>query len=141
MTNWDQRLLSLAQHIATWSKDPSTKVGAVIVDQDRRIVSCGYNGVPRGVQEAASREDKLLRTIHAEANALHFASNVTGCTLYVTAQPCAHCAGHIIQRGIARVVCFKPSEDYMQRWYDSLWQGVIMFEEAKVKIDIFRNNI
>lgn len=105
---WDKRFLSLAQHIAQWSKDPSTKVGAVIVDQNRRIVSTGYNGYPKGVSDTIDtdeREIKYKKVIHAEKNAILFAKqDLTGCTLYVTHHPCSQCAGYILQSGISHVV-------------------------------------
>ena len=107
MADWHKRFLTLAEHIAGWSKDPSTKVGAVIVDQQRRIVSTGYNGFPQGVVDNPQlpRERKLMRTLHAEANAILFAKrDLSGCTIYVTHHPCAHCAAMIIQAGIKRVV-------------------------------------
>jgi len=74
MSKWDSRFMDLARLVASWSKDPSTQVGAVIVDQDKRIVSTGFNGFPRCVNDSpVDREVKLLRTIHAEENALLFA--------------------------------------------------------------------
>ena len=94
MTDWHTRFMGLAHHVALWSKDESTKVGAVIVDKDNRIVSLGYNGPPRGVSdEHINREIKLLRTLHAEENAILFArGNADGNILYITHHPCAHCA-------------------------------------------------
>lgn len=135
MSKWDDRFMEMAYLVSTWSKDPSTKVGAVIVDKDRRVISCGYNGAPKGVLEPSgfSREEKLNRTIHAEANALHFAGDVRGCTVYVTAAPCAHCAGHMIQRGITKVVYPKPNGEYSDRWKESLKDADLMFLEAGVK--------
>lgn len=77
MSKWDHRFLELAELVGSWSKDPSTQVGAVIVDIDNRIVSTGFNGFPRGCLDHADtlgdRDRKLLRTIHAEDNALLFA--------------------------------------------------------------------
>ena len=70
---WDRRFIELALHVATWSKDPSSKVGAVIVDEHRRVVSVGFNGFPAGVSdEEVPRERKLLRVVHAEMNACVF---------------------------------------------------------------------
>lgn len=73
-TNWDIRFLELASHVSTWSKDPNTKVGAVIANENRQVLSLGYNGFPRGVEDKKSRyEDratKLLFVAHAERNAL-----------------------------------------------------------------------
>lgn len=136
---WDDRFLALAEHVALWSKDPSTKVGAVIVDEKKRVVSLGYNGVPRGVKEVAEgdRDRKLLRTIHAEENALHFANkDVEGCTLYVSMPPCAKCSAQMIQRGIKRVVYRYGSKEFYDRWANSVWEGIDMFEEAGVIVSI-----
>lgn len=135
MTNWHERFLTLAEHIAGWSKDPSTKVGAVIVDQQRRIVSTGYNGFPQGAKDSPTmvRDRKLLRTLHAEANAILFAKrDLTGCTIYVTHHPCAHCAAMIIQAGITtvkfRITKFGP-DDY---WNASMYEAQLMMGEAGV---------
>lgn len=116
MTDWDQRFLDLAEHVGNWSKDPRTKVGAVIVDEKKRVVSVGYNGFPRGVDDLASRyEDrptKHLFVAHAERNALDNAPlMVDECTLYVPLVPCNECAKSIIQKGITRVVSYVPERD------------------------------
>lgn len=116
MTKWDLRFLELADHIAQWSKDPRTKVGAVIVDEKKRVVSVGYNGFPRGVDDSVDRyEDrptKHLFVAHAERNALDNAPlMVDGCTIYVPLKPCVECAKSIIQKGITRVVSYKPDRD------------------------------
>ena len=102
MSKWDRRMLGLVNLIATWSKDPSTGVGAVIVDAKNRVVWLGYNGFPRAVCDSDEalfdRDEKLRRTIHAEENALLFARGpVDGCTIYVTHPPCARCAAKLIQ--------------------------------------------
>jgi dCMP deaminase len=74
LDKWDVRFLELANHIAQWSKDPSTKVGAVIVRPDRTICSVGYNGFPRGVDDNEERymdrPTKYEFVVHAEANAI-----------------------------------------------------------------------
>jgi dCMP deaminase len=140
MAKWDNRFIALAQHIAEWSKDPSTKVGAVLVDADRRVVSMGYNGAPRGTAEPSEgdREQKLMRTIHAEENALHFAHrDVAGCTMYISRPPCAKCAAHMIQRGVKEVVYTYDGydyQDYMSRWKESFMEAVTMLAEAGVQI-------
>lgn len=113
MEKWDLRFLELADHIAQWSKDPRTKVGAVIVDEKKRVVSVGYNGFPRGVDDTPDRyEDrptKHLYVAHAERNALDNAPlMVDGCTIYVPLVPCNECAKSIIQKGITRVVSYVP---------------------------------
>ncbi|NCA14162.1 MAG: hypothetical protein EBS89_08535, partial [Proteobacteria bacterium] len=76
-SDWDRWFLGLAHYVSTASKDPSTKVGAVIVDAERRVVSVGYNGLPRGVEDSEerlhNREVKYKMIIHAERNAILFA--------------------------------------------------------------------
>lgn len=134
---WDTRFLELAAHIATWSKDSSTQVGACIADPKHRIVSLGFNGSPRGIADAppGDRDEKLRRTIHAELNALGFAQrSVEGCTLYVTHPPCAHCAAQIIQAGIARVVYNPPTDDFLSRWIATYTAALQMFVEAGVEV-------
>ena len=109
MADWHHRFMGMAAQAAEWSKDPRRRVGAVIVDTRNRVISTGYNGFPRGVDDSpailTNREEKLRRVIHAEANALLFAQrSVEGCTLYATYPPCAQCTAMLIQAGIGRVV-------------------------------------
>jgi dCMP deaminase len=130
LTKWDARHLSVAHTIAQWSKDPSTKVGARISDGKNRIVSEGFNGPPRGVEDdpTISRESKLRRTIHAERNAILFAQrDLTGCTLYVTHHPCAQCAALIVQAGITRVVCNAPDPAFQTRWAEDIAEAKFIF--------------
>ncbi len=119
-TKWDKRFLQLSEYISTWSKDPSSKVGAVIA-LDKRIISHGYNGFPQGVPDANDflndREQKYPRIIHAEQNAILFAQrDLTNHTLYCTHYPCTSCAGIIIQSGVLRVVCYRPTDEFYNRW-------------------------
>ena len=121
---WHLRFLRLAREVASWSKDPSTQVGCVIVDQSRRVVSLGFNGLPAGMQDTAerllNRDLKLALTIHAEENALLFAGRpVHGCVAFVTRHPCAHCAAKLIQSGIGAVI-YLSNPDFDQRWADNL---------------------
>jgi dCMP deaminase len=135
---WDRRFLDLAQHIASWSKDPSTKVGAVIVDVDKRVVSVGFNGLARGVVDLPERLDdremKYKMIIHAERNALLFArGNLKGTVLYCSAMlPCTACAALIIQAGVARVVAVPPSPELFERWGPDINLSTRMFIEAGV---------
>lgn len=132
LTKWDLRFLRLAAHIAEWSKDDSTKVGAVIASPDHRVISVGFNGFPKGIDDTIlNREQKYARTVHAEANALHFANrDVTGCSGYVTHPPCCNCASHIIQRGLAEVAFVEPDDYFLERWEDSYREALRMFKEA-----------
>lgn len=128
--------MELAKLVASWSKDGSTKVGAVIVDEQRRIVSTGYNGPPQGVKdEYTDRTQKLRRTLHAETNALAFAQrNVRGCTIYVTHPPCSQCAAQIIQHGIRKVVFDLPTYNFLTRWGDDYKESLAMFSEVGVEV-------
>lgn len=138
---WDRRFLDLARLTASWSKDPSTKVGAVITDAENRVVSGGYNGFPRGViddpRRLADRDLRLKMTIHAEANAIMYARrDLRGLTLYSTFTPCAACAGLIIQAGIRRVIAPIPPKDFAERWARDLDAALIMFNEAGVNLEL-----
>jgi dCMP deaminase len=139
MDKWDNRFIDLAAHVATWSKDPSTKVGAVIVDENRRIVSVGYNGFPAGVNDAQERYDnreiKYEMIIHGEINAILFANrDLHNCTLYTWPfMPCSRCASIVTQKGISRVVA-PVSND--KRWEKSFNLSKEIFNEAKVKLDL-----
>lgn len=122
---WDIRFMQDARHKSTWSKDPSTKCGSVIVDSKKRIVGQGYNGYPRGIADDHTlhiREIKYKVVIHAEVNAILNSQRILdGCTLYVWPMPpCSACAGVIIQSGITRVVTVQPSEDMLSRWKDDI---------------------
>ena len=139
MTKWDRRFIGIAQLVATWSKDPSTGVGAVIVDNHKRVVSMGFNGLPQRVldnYDDMDRDEKLRRTIHAEDNALLFArGSVAEYTIYVTHPPCARCAAKIIQAGIGRVVSRPPWNSFAERWADDMKSAATMFVEAGVQFD------
>ncbi len=112
--NWDEYFMGMAKLSALRSKDPNTKVGACIVDPDHKVVSNGYNGMPRGVDETKiswnkgeGLDSKYLYVCHAEFNAILNTRNgaaLKGCTLYVTLFPCNECTKAIIQTGIKEVV-------------------------------------
>lgn len=137
---WNKRFLELAIFISSWSKDPSTKVGAVIVDENRRIVSTGYNGFPIGVHDTESRlaikDIKYKMVLHAEENAIMFAKrDLSKCSLYVSSiPPCSHCAGLIIQSGIKNVYC--QNCEISDRWKESFKYSRMMFEECGVKFEL-----
>lgn len=130
--------------VSSWSKDPSTKVGAVIVDANRRILATGYNGLPRGVEDTEerlnNREKKLPMTVHAELNAiLSCTLPPVGAALYVSALPvCPACASAIIQAGIQRVVMGVPSANMGRHWMQSFRETTkVMFEEAGVSHELW----
>jgi len=132
---WDRRFVQLAQFISEWSKDPSTRVGAVIT-RDRRIVSTGYNGFPQGMSDDAAlyanREEKYSRVIHGETNALIFANqSLEGATLHTWPfAPCDRCAVQMLQAGIRRFVFPKLSADKVERWGASMERSKLFFKEC-----------
>jgi len=143
-TRWDYRFLAMAEMISTWSKDPSTKCGAVIIDTQKRIISMGFNGFPAGTDDSEElyydRERKYRRVLHAEKNALLFArQNLTGYTIYVWPMPsCSQCAAAIIQSGICRVVTIVPNREPEGRWSDDIVETRQMFSEAGVVLNQYK---
>jgi dCMP deaminase len=140
--SWDLRFLDLAKSISSWSKDPSTQVGAVAV-KDRRVLGTGYNGFPKGVADLpgrlGDRGEKLLRTVHAEANIITHAArhgvSLEGSTVYVWPfLPCSNCCTLLIQAGIVRVVA--PNFPIPDRWEASFALSRSMFNEAKVNLTL-----
>ncbi len=136
---WDDRFLAMARMVASWSKDPSTQVGAVIVDHNRRVIGTGYNGFPRGIADHSERlADKALKhemVVHAEVNAIRNAArSVDHCTLYTTAFPCPRCASEIVQSGIKRIVSLRQP-GYDERWADRIAISKAMFEEVNISYD------
>ena len=136
---WDIRFMQLAEHIASWSKDPSTKVGAVIVDHRHRILSLGFNGYPQYIpdDDLHDREKKYAKIIHAEMNAILFAQReLSGCIIYVWPMaPCSQCASAIIQSGIECVVTRKATPEQYERWGDKIKLTEEMFESANVTLE------
>jgi len=133
--------LKLATHISEWSKDPSTKVGCVVVGPDREIRSTGFNGFPRGIQDSddrlTNRDLKYPLICHAEENAIMHAARIglalKGCTAYVTWPPCTRCARSLIQAGVSEIVI--PSGlEIPDRWRDDFEMSMGLLREAGVKI-------
>lgn len=140
-TKWDQRFLKLAEHISGWSKDPSTKVGCVVVGEDREIRSTGFNGFPRGIADDAARledrEQKYPLICHAEENAIMHAARIglslKGCTAYVTWPPCTRCARSLIQAGVVEVV-YPEEIEVPERWMADFDMSTNMMSEAGLNI-------
>lgn len=137
MDKWDYRFLEMAALTASFSKDPSTKVGAVVVRPDLTVSGVGFNGFPRGMVDNEElyndRETKYARTIHAEVNAILNSPETQDCTLYCTHPPCTSCALIIIQAGISRVVCNYPTLDLLSRWGESIEKTKGFFEEVEIE--------
>ena len=138
---WDVRFLELALHISQWSKDPSTKVGCVVVGPDREIRSTGFNGFPRGINDSidrlSDREQKYPLICHAEENAIMHAARIgislKGCRAYVTWPPCTRCARSLIQAGVDEVI-YPADLEIPERWMSDFEMSTGMFDEAGVAI-------
>ena len=139
MNKWDIRYLNLAKEVSTWSKDPSSKIGAVAIGSKGQVLAQGYNGFPRGIDDSQSRysvkEIKYKYVVHAEQNVIYNATyngvSFDGSTLYVWGLPvCSDCAKGVIQVGIKRVVM--PIDKYPTQWVESFAQTSLMFDEAGV---------
>ena len=140
-TKWDLRFIGLAQHISTWSKDPSTKVGCVVVGEDREIRSTGFNGFPRGINDdedrLMDREKKYPLICHAEENAIMHAARIgvslKDSTAYVTWPPCSRCARSLIQAGIREIV-YPETGKIPERWIEDFTISDSMLNEAGVAV-------
>ena len=140
-TKWKKRFLKLSKEISTWSKDPSTKVGALIISEDKNIISTGYNGFPRDIEDTEerlnNRETKYKFILHAEMNcilnALYNGRSVKDCILFVHGlPPCSECTKSIIQSGIKKVITDSKATE---NWKESLKLSLEMLKEANVEIE------
>lgn len=145
MTDWNLRFMDLAQQVSTWSKDPSKKIGAVVVGPKRQILSTGYNGFPRGIEDTHDRlNDRDLKykyVVHAEMNAIYNATytgtSLDGASMYVYGLPICHeCAKGIIQVGIKEVFIDKKSLSDKPNWYDSYLKSKEMFDDVGITIKL-----
>lgn len=135
---WHIRFLRLAQEVSTWSIDPSTKVGCVLV-RDRRVVSTGYNGFPKNISDdferLMDREKKYEITVHAEVNAVTTAAlhgvSTEGCNAYITFSPCSRCAAVLINAGINQVYVVGGSL-IPDRWLSNFITASNLLAEAGV---------
>ena len=140
-SKWDMRFIGLAQHISTWSKDPSTKVGCVVVGEDREIRSTGFNGFPRGINDdeerLTDREKKYPLICHAEENAIMHAARIgvslKDSTAYVTWPPCSRCARSLIQAGIREIV-YPETGKIPERWIEDFTISDSMLNEAGIAV-------
>lgn len=135
---WTSYFMDMAALVASASKDPNTKVGCVVVSEDKVVVATGYNGLPRGVTDDPARMErpaKYLWTSHAEENAVAQAARVgaklKGGTAYVTHHPCSRCARSLIQAGITTVIVGDGHTSMPLEEFDV---ASIMFKEAGVEV-------
>lgn len=142
--SWDDYFMGVAKLSAKRSKDPNTQVGCCIVNQDKRIVAVGYNGMPRNcqddqypwnVRQGKLQDTKYAYVVHAELNAiLNSTASLKGCSLYVTLYPCNECCKAIIQAGIKEVIY----EDNKYEGADFDLAAKKMFQSANMKVRQFK---
>lgn len=147
---WDKRFVEMARLVATWSKDPSTKIGAVIVGPDNEVLSTGYNNFPRNINddilERSERPEKYFWFEHAERNAVFCAARhgvrLKGCRMFVSCWiPCTGCTRAIIQAGIIEVVLGQKVEDASRtKWIEEAERSKQMCEEAGVKLRYYKDD-
>ena len=140
LDKWDQRFLKLAEEVASWSKDPSRKIGAVAIGAKGQVLAQGFNGFPRGIDDSEERyndrERKYELVVHAEMNVIYNATysgvSLDGATLYVTGLPvCSECAKGIVQVGIKRVIM--RDMEIPDSWQESWRKTQEMFDETGIQ--------
>lgn len=142
---WHDRYLRLADAVATWSKDPSSQIGAVAVGSKGQVLSQGFNGFPRGIRDdkkrLTDREQKYKFIVHAEMNCIYNATyngvSLDDATLYVSGLPvCSECAKGVIQVGISHVVMW--DKNYPEKWIQSFYNSKELFKESGVRFTFIK---
>ena len=138
-SKWKQRYLNLAKEVASWSKDPSRKIGTVAIGDRGQVLSQGYNGFPRLINDTeerySNREIKYKYVVHAEMNVIYNASmngvSLRDSTMFIHGLPaCSECAKGMIQVGCKHIVM--PRIERAGNWKDSCELTLSLFEEAGV---------
>jgi dCMP deaminase len=125
--NKDYFMLEMSERFSEFSKDPTTKVGAIICDNNYRVLATGYNGFSAGYPDdysSITREEKHLISIHAEVNAILNAAkngvNLSNSCIYASEHPCANCTAAIVNAGITRIVLREKTNLSLSTWGKSL---------------------
>lgn len=140
MNKWDFRFIEMARLVSSWSKDPSTQTGAVLVRPNRTVAGVGFNGFPQAMPDDkdtyANRDEKYSRIIHCEINALLFSNSaVAGSTLYTWPfLSCDRCCVQMAQAGIVRFVAPCPTVDESVRWGDAFIRVRKYCEEMNIEV-------
>lgn len=153
--DWNEYFFNLVDVVKSKSKDPSTKVGSVIVGKNNQIISTGFNGFPIGVidkielvPERYERPAKYFFTEHAERCSIAFAARqgipLEGCTIYVPWIPCSDCTRAIIQCGISRIIIdgrdFEKTKSYWEeRWGESMKYSLLMIQESGTILEYYKD--
>lgn len=133
---WTTRFMTMARIIASWSKHPTTQVGCVAIDDEKRQMSGGFNGLPRGCNDARLLDQsRASSTVHAEANAVAAAARpvMKGTSVFVTEPPCAQCTALLIQAGVIAIY-YKPNPEMAPKWVESFKEAQIICREAGVDL-------
>lgn len=142
INKWDERFMRIADlEVAQWSKDRSSRVGAVIV-RDRRILSTGYNGMARGINDDADerheRPEKYEWFVHAEPNAIINAAregvSTLGADMYINWYPCHTCASYVVQAGIRRLFVDQEPEWEHHKWGEGFKRAKTILAEGGVEV-------
>jgi len=145
LNKWTIRGLKLAREVSSWSKDPSTKVGSAVFDQNHRVISVGFNGYPQGCNDNGmeNREEKYKKVLHSEINSILFAKrDLANCTIYVYPMPpCCRCASAIIQSGISTVITLEPTDDVYERWGKEFELSYSMYQERGINLLQYSRNV
>lgn len=148
---WDHRYVRLAQYIAAWSKDPSTRVGAVLIRPNNSVASTGFNGFPPGEDDSpvlyADREYKYAHVVHAEVNALEFFRGdipkteqpARGFALYTSFPVCPDCMTRLVEEGIARVICpslptFGKDVTWLAEWTKRMDEALAIAKAGGIEV-------
>lgn len=139
--SWDDTFMLMALVMAQRSADPNTQVGAIITDEENRLVSAGYNGPPKGIhpkriswaREGKPEDTKYARIIHAEINAIHNAKrhDLSKCKAYITLYPCNTCAASMIQEGIQEIIYL--DDKYINTWFSQVATEMLDIVDVKVR--------
>lgn len=143
LSTWDHRYLRIARHVASWSKDPSTQCGAVLVRPNNTLASTGFNGFPQALEDDpllyANRLTKYPRVLHSEWNAIRTCQDPSlhGYTVYAWPMPpCGPCTAALVQKGVRRVVCPNPSSEKLERWKTQFDLAVGTWDETHAVRDM-----
>lgn len=138
---WINRFYDLATHISEWSNDKHSKVGAVIVNKDRRVLSMGYNGLPSGtndtIEKRFERPTKYKYMVHAEANAIinaaRLGNSINEGIMFCTYFPCVSCAQAIINSGISAI--YTPEPNVSDKYKEDVAISLSLFTEANINVN------
>lgn len=135
--HWVNRFMDLAEHVSAWSKDENCKVGAVLVNPEKRVAGVGYNGLPSEMRDSPLAMTMKGCMIHAEVNAIENSVATEDCAVFVTKAPCLNCAISLKWSKVSAVYC--PPIDSGSSWAVSQNQAVALLKSAKIPVYFVRH--